>query len=51
MLFNDTIDYNIAYGRPGATPAEVEAAARLAHIHDFVAGLPDGYDTWSASAA
>jgi ATP-binding cassette subfamily B protein len=45
VLFNDTILYNIAYGRPGATRAEIEAAARLAHIHDFVAGLPDGYET------
>jgi ATP-binding cassette, subfamily B, heavy metal transporter len=45
VLFNDTVFYNIAYGRPGATRAEVESAARRAHIHDFVAGLPDGYDT------
>ncbi|HVC53065.1 MAG TPA: ABC transporter ATP-binding protein/permease [Stellaceae bacterium] len=45
VLFNDTILYNIAYGRPGATRAEIENAARLARIHDFVAGLPDGYDT------
>ncbi|MGQ9366578.1 ABCB family ABC transporter ATP-binding protein/permease [Azospirillum sp. ST 5-10] len=45
VLFNDTIFYNIAYGRPGATPEEVERAARLAHIHDFVLGLPDGYRT------
>jgi ATP-binding cassette subfamily B protein len=45
VLFNDTIGYNIAYGRPGASQAEVEGAARAAHIHDFVAGLPDGYDT------
>jgi ABC-type transport system involved in Fe-S cluster assembly fused permease/ATPase subunit len=45
VLFNDSILYNIAYGRPGATHAEIEAAARLARIHDFVAGLPDGYDT------
>ena len=45
VLFNDTIYYNIAYGRPGATRAEVEEAARLARIHDFVAGLPDGYET------
>ena len=45
MLFNDTIFYNIAYGRPGRARAEVEEAARLAHIHDFVASLPDGYDT------
>ena len=45
VLFNDTILYNIAYGRPGASRAEIEEAARLARIHDFVAGLPDGYDT------
>jgi ATP-binding cassette, subfamily B, heavy metal transporter len=45
VLFNDTIFYNIAYGRPGASRDEVEAAARLARIHDFVAGLPDGYET------
>jgi ATP-binding cassette, subfamily B, heavy metal transporter len=45
VLFNDTIYYNIAYGRPAATPAEVEEAARLAHIHDFVVSLPDGYQT------
>ena len=45
VLFNDTIYYNIAYGRPGATPAEVEQAARLAHIHAFIMALPDGYET------
>jgi ATP-binding cassette subfamily B protein len=45
VLFNDTILYNIAYGRPGASRAEIEEAARLASIHDFVIGLPDGYDT------
>jgi len=45
VLFNDTVAYNIAYGRPGASQAEVEEAARLARIHDFVTGLPDGYDT------
>jgi ATP-binding cassette, subfamily B, heavy metal transporter len=45
VLFNDTVEYNIAYGRPGATRAEVEAAARAAHIHDFIAGTPLGYDT------
>ena len=43
VLFNDTILYNIRYGRPDATDAEVEAAAKLAQIHDFVVGLPDGY--------
>lgn len=45
VLFNDTIGYNIAYGRDGATPAEVEAAARGAAIHDFIVSLPDGYAT------
>ena len=45
VLFNDSIYYNIAYGRPDAPRAEVEAAARAAEIHDFVAGLPEGYDT------
>ena len=45
VLFNDSIYYNISYARPGAPPSEVEAAARLAHIHDFIMGLPDGYQT------
>jgi ABC-type transport system involved in Fe-S cluster assembly fused permease/ATPase subunit len=45
VLFNDTIYYNIAYGRPGATQAEIEEAARLARIHDFITTLPDGYET------
>ncbi|MBK8908854.1 MAG: ABC transporter ATP-binding protein/permease [Rhodospirillales bacterium] len=45
VLFNDTIHYNIAYGRPSATPEEVRRAAQLARIHDFVASLPDGYAT------
>ena len=45
VLFNDTIRYNIRYGRPDASDAEVEEAARLAQIHDFVARMPDGYDT------
>ena len=45
VLFNDTIYYNIAYGRPGATPVEVERAARLARIHDFIVSTPDGYQT------
>ncbi|OBU85438.1 ABCB family ABC transporter ATP-binding protein/permease [Chromobacterium subtsugae] len=45
VLFNDTIYYNIAYGKAGASREEVIEAARSAHIHDFVASLPDGYDT------
>ncbi len=45
VLFNDSIYYNIAYGKDDATRAEVEAAARAARIHDFIAGLPQGYDT------
>jgi len=45
VLFNDTIGYNIAYGRDGATRDEIEAAARAAQIHDFIAALPQGYDT------
>ncbi len=43
VLFNDTIYYNVAYGRPGASREEIEGAAKLAHIHDFVVNLPDGY--------
>ncbi len=45
VLFNDTIYYNIAYGRPGATREAVEHAARMAEIHDFVMSTPDGYET------
>jgi len=45
VLFNDTIYYNIAYGRPDASRAEVEAAAKAAKIHDFVLALPEGYET------
>jgi ATP-binding cassette, subfamily B, heavy metal transporter len=45
VLFNDTIYYNIAYGRPTASRDEVIAAARAAHIHDFIESLPRGYDT------
>ena len=45
VLFNDTIAYNIAYGRPGASQDEVEQAARLAQVHDFVQRLPEGYAT------
>jgi len=43
VLFNDSIRYNIAYGWPGASQEEIEEAARLARIHDFIAALPDGY--------
>jgi ATP-binding cassette subfamily B protein len=45
VLFNETIYYNIAYGKSGATPAEVEHAARTAHVHDFIMAMPDGYQT------
>ncbi len=45
VLFNDTVAYNIAYGRPDATQAEVEQAARAAHIHGFITATPRGYDT------
>jgi ATP-binding cassette subfamily B protein len=45
VLFNDTIRYNIAYGRPGATQDAIEHAARLAQVHDFVMRLPEGYAT------
>jgi ATP-binding cassette subfamily B protein len=45
VLFNDTIAYNIAYGKPGAEQVEIEAAARAAYIHDFILSLPDGYQT------
>jgi len=45
VLFNETIYYNIAYGKPGATPAEIEHAARTAHVHDFIMAMPDGYQT------
>ncbi|MEL6518108.1 MAG: ABC transporter ATP-binding protein/permease [Pseudomonadota bacterium] len=45
VLFNDTIRYNIAYGRAGASFAEIEAAAKAAKIHDFITALPDGYET------
>jgi ATP-binding cassette subfamily B protein len=43
VLFNDTVAYNIAYGHPGATQEQVESAARLAQIHEFIMSLPDGY--------
>ena len=45
VLFNDTVAYNIAYGRPGASQEEVENAARAARIHDFIASTPKGYGT------
>jgi ABC-type transport system involved in Fe-S cluster assembly fused permease/ATPase subunit len=45
VLFNDTVEYNIAYGRPGASRAEVEEAARAARIHDFIDSTPKGYQT------
>src|SRR5690606_36391191 len=45
LLFNDTIRNNIAYGRPGASQWEIEAAARAANAHDFIMRLPQGYDT------
>lgn len=45
VLFNDSIAYNIAYGRPGANQEEIIAAAKAAYIHDFIVSLPDGYDT------
>jgi ATP-binding cassette subfamily B protein len=44
-LFNDTVRANIAYGRPAATQAEVETAAKAAHAHDFIMALPEAYDT------
>ena len=45
VLFNDTIEYNIGYGKPGASKADIVAAARAASIHDFIDSLPDGYAT------
>lgn len=45
VLFNDSIGFNIGYGKPGANQAEIEAAAQSAHIHAFISGLPNGYDT------
>jgi ABC-type transport system involved in Fe-S cluster assembly fused permease/ATPase subunit len=45
ILFNDTIAYNIAFGKAGSTQEDVEKAARLAHLHDFIMTLPDGYET------
>jgi ATP-binding cassette subfamily B protein len=45
VLFNDSIYYNIRYGRPDASREEVIAAARAAHIHNFIEALPDGYES------
>ena len=45
VLFNDTIEYNIAYGRPGASHDDIVAAARAAYIHDFIMSLPEGYQS------
>jgi ATP-binding cassette, subfamily B, heavy metal transporter len=45
VLFNDTIRYNVGYGKPSASHAEIEQAARMAQVHDFVTHLPEGYDT------
>ncbi len=45
VLFNDTLGYNIGYGKTGSSQEEIERAARLAHIHEFIVGLPDGYET------
>jgi ATP-binding cassette subfamily B protein len=45
VLFNDSIYYNISYGKPSATQSEVEAAAKAARVHDFILQLPDGYQT------
>jgi ABC-type transport system involved in Fe-S cluster assembly fused permease/ATPase subunit len=45
VLFNDTIGYNIGYGRDNATQSDIEAAAKAAQIHDFIQSLPRGYDT------
>ncbi|MDA1089963.1 MAG: ABC transporter ATP-binding protein/permease [Proteobacteria bacterium] len=45
VLFNDSIYYNIAYGAPGAMPSDVENTAKMAHIHDFIMSLPDGYSS------
>ena len=45
VLFNDTVEYNIAYGQPGASREQVEAAARAARIHGFISATPKGYDT------
>ena len=44
-LFNDTLEANLRYAAPGASPSDLEAACQTANIHDFIAGLPDGYET------
>ena len=49
MLFDDTVAANIAYGRPAASAAEIEAAARAAHAHDFIMTMPGGYGTLDAA--
>jgi ABC-type multidrug transport system fused ATPase/permease subunit len=46
FLFTATVRDNIAYGKPDATDEEIQEAARVAHVHSFIASLPDGYDTW-----
>jgi ABC-type transport system involved in Fe-S cluster assembly fused permease/ATPase subunit len=51
VLFNDTVEYNIAYGKPGATREQVQEAARSAHIHNFIAPRPRAMTPWWASAA
>ena len=51
VLFDDTVFNNIAFGKPGATAAEVEAAAAAAHAHEFIVGLPDGYQTRTGDMA
>jgi ATP-binding cassette subfamily B protein len=45
LLFNDSVRNNIAYGRPGSSPTEIESAARAANAHDFISRLPEGYET------
>ena len=45
LLFNDTVAANIAFGRPGATPEDIERAARAAQAHDFISAMPEGYNT------
>ncbi len=51
MLFNDSIGYNIGFGRPDAPEAEIEAAARAAELHDFIVSLPTATERWWASGA